>query len=682
MKTQPALIPYSPLAILILGLCLIVVVLPVLVSAKEKWDPIAAEDLAATECTSYPGSNAELLLEKQVLNSSGDNQMMHHYRRIKIYRPKGADEAGVFNIDFPTDQNVSWVAARLTKQNGSATEFSKKEFTESLAAKTDSIKVKRLTLAVPDLGAGDILEMKWSEFVSSDVSTYQWWYFQDVMPVRHFIFSIEGTVVDCRLLSFNRPPSDKKPDGPKAKGTTLEIYDIPPYVEEPAMPPTRDVRGWFLLLYTDAYMRWFTKDDVWKELSMYWEEEYRFLTKPGAPIKTKAAELVKGATTDEEKLKRLYDFVQEHVTNIDYFDSADLQAAKKKLENKDGKQEPAQTLRLQTGYSHHLNELFAALARAAGYEVRQARSASRHETLTVRHSNGWLFVHDDLVAVKIGETWRYYAPGDYYVPAGMLDKSNETATSLISDPKKIIFEQNPVSKAEKSPVVRKGRFRLDAEGNLEGEIEVSLSGHAGITRKKSWRSMQQEEIDADYRADITKRLPAAEVSDLQWENLKGNKLPLIVKYKLKIPAYADVAGSKIILPTNVFEHGAPAVFTSETRKHPIFFDHAWSESDDIEIALPEGYTLEAGSAPANVGDTAGVVGARYQLAFKPKAGKLLYKREFALGGNGVIAVQAVSYPQLKTAFDAIQRSDEHTLVVKPKPVAPEQPDAPAPPPAS
>jgi hypothetical protein len=228
--------------------------------------------------------------------------------------------------------------------------------------------------------------------------------------------------------------------------------------------------------------------------------------------------------------------------------------------------------------------------------------------------------------------------------------------------------------------MRKGRFKLDLEGNLEGDVEVSMDGHSGITRKKTWRSKQQQEIDEDYRAGITKRLPAAEISGLKWENLSGNKLPLIVRYHITIPAYADVAGTKVILPANVFEHGAQAVFTSETRVHPIYFDHAWSEHDDIEIALPEGYALEGASAPANLGDTMGVLGVGYQVGYKPKARILIYKRDFALGGNGVIALPVSSYPKLKMVFDTIQRSDEHTFVLKPVPVA--KNDSPAIPPTS
>ena len=673
MKNLPAVLFRHWLTPLAVVLGFIFAGLPAVVSAKEKWESIPAEDMAATECKAYPGSNAEVLIEKQVLATSANDQVARHFRRIKIYSPQGAKTTDIFKIDYPTDQKVWDVGARLTKPNGSVMEFPQKEFTESLAVKVGSSKVKRLTLAIPDLGAGDILEMKWSETVDSEVSTYRWWYFQDTIPVRHFVFQVEGTQRDYRLFSFNLPNTATTPA--KGKATGLEIDNIPPFVEEPLMPPERDVRGWFVLMYTDAYLRWFTKDDIWKELSMYWEEEFRFLIKPGALIKEKATELLRGATTDDEKLQRLYDFSQKHVTNIDYFDSVELQEAQKKLDNNDGKQDPAQTLARRTGFSRHINALFASLARAAGYEVRQARSASRNVTLAVQNSNGWLFVPDDMVVVKVGEAWRYFTPGRYYVPAGMLDSSNEAAPSLLSDPKKLIFETNPVSKADKSPVQRKGRFALDAEGNLTGEVEIVMAGHPAIARKKFWRSMQQEEIDTDYRSFITKRLPAAEVSDLQWENLKGNTLPLTVKYKLKIPAYADVAGSKIIVSPNVFDHGAPAVFTTETRIHPIFFDYAWSERDDIEIALPEGFTLEAGSSPANVGDPAGVVGVRYQIGFKPKAGKLVYKREYSLGGNGAIAFQAVSYPPLKKLFDSIQRADEHTMVLKPKPVAPEVPPA-------
>ncbi len=642
---------------------LFIFALPQVALAKEKWEAIPAEDLAATECKAYPGSSAEILFDRLVLDTAGKSQNQRYYQRIKIYSAKGATEAGVLGIEYPDKHEVWGLAARVTKPAGGVIEYTKKDFTESIAVKKGSVKTNRLTIAIPDLGTGDVLEYSWTQSVDSAAGNYQWWYCQRTLPVREFVFSVESSQQDYSLLWFNMANAKIAKSG--SYEGKLVIKDLPPFEDEPHLPPERDVRGWFLVLYKNPYMRWYDKkDEFWKLLSSYYEEEFRLEIRPNGDIKAKSAELTKGLSSDEEKLKALYDFSQTSITNFDYFKNADLLVAKKKLDDKDRSQSPARTMALKTGYTDHVNQLFASLAKAAGYDVRLAWSASRYSTFNIRNPNGWLFIQDHIVVVRLGDAWRYYSPGDYYVPAGMLHQSNEEAPCLILDAKKVIFETNPTATADKSLVQRKGRFTLDSEGNLEGEVELTMSGHAGSSRKQDWADKQQEEIDTDFRAAITKQMSAAEVSDLKWENLSGNTLPLIARYKIKVPAYADLAGSKVIVAPNVFEHGATAMFTSEKRKFAIYFPYAWSEHDDIEIALPEGYTLDAGSSPANVGKTTGAVGVSYQVGFKGKSRKIVYQRDFALGANGMVAFQAQSYPALKQAFDAITRSDEHTLVLK------------------
>lgn len=630
-------------------------------AAKADWDPVTAEELAGTECKFSPGASAEMLFVRQVLDSSGDNEWTEHYRRIKIYSAKGAEEMGVMNIDYPSAQRVWNQEARVIKPDGTTTTYDKKQFTESVAAQQGSTKLKRLTLAIPALEAGDILELKWAVGVDSDAYFYNWWYAQLNLPIRRYNFQVQGSLNDYSLLWFNATNEvGKQASRQKAE---LSLSFLPPYEEEPFMPPMRDVRGWFLLLYKDRALRWYSDQDVWKSISSYYEEDFRLLTRPDGTIKAKAAELLKGVASEEEKLRVLYNFCQQKVTNLDYFDSADLQKARKRLE-KEEEQSPRETLTRGSGYSHHINELFGALLRAAGYEVALARSASRHRTLNVRNPNGWLFMNDDLIFVRSGNGWLKYAPGDHFVPAGLLDPSNELATSLVCTEDKAVFVDNGLAAADQSPVARKGRFVLDAEGNLEGTVEIAQSGHPAVKGRKRWHSRQQEEIDREYVESVTARLASAEVAGLAWESLGDNRTPLITRYQLKVPAYADVVGSKIILPMNVFQRNATAVFASEHRQHPIFFDYAWTELDDIEIVLPEGYELDAPTAPKNVGDVAGAVGATYRIAYQPKTRTLVYKRNFVLGANGNIAYQVASYPMIKRLFDSIKRSDEHTLVLR------------------
>lgn len=634
--------------------------------AKAKWDPIPAEDLAQTACKAYPEANAEVLFERIMVGTNSKNNCAAHYRRIKIYNREGAQQSGVHTIIHPKKHRVSGLYARVTKPNGQSTEYDDAAFHESVATTIEGQKQMRQALAVPDLTAGDILELAWDQEIESEAFSYYRWYCQNSLPTREFIFDVEQSVSDYDILAFNVEHAELKRIS-RSHGR-LEIRDIPPFTEEVFTPPERDARGWFALLYTSTYANWYSNADLWQALSAWHGENFRLSTRPNGPMKEKAAELIQGATDDDEKLKRLYQYCQKNIENIDYFDSAKLQAAKKKLDDSQDEPTAAKTFAKGAGYSRHVNAVFASLARAAGFDVRLVQSASRHGTLKVKNARGWAFMHDNLVAVRLGDQWRIFSPGHYYMPYGLLAYENELTPSLICDEKKPIFQETEAAPAAKSVATRIGRFTLDAEGTLEGDVEIRMGGHIGALRKTEWNDDSVEEIDTLYRAEIAANLPSAEISDLKWENLRAPEEPLIARFKLKVPGYAELAGSRLIFVPNVFEHGAQPLFIPEKRIHPIMFRHAWAEQDDITIVLPEGYMLDGATSPSNMAnpDTE-IVGVRYKLSYQGKQRTLSYKRHFAVGAKGLTILPAQSYEPLKNFFDALHVQDEHKLVIKPKP---------------
>ncbi|HVU16456.1 MAG TPA: DUF3857 domain-containing protein [Candidatus Didemnitutus sp.] len=644
---------------------------------KTSWEPIDDADLASTECKSFPGSSAEILFQRQTLEYSSGNTWTTRSIRTKIYSAKGALDVGVTNIEYPAGRSVSELVARVVKPNHTIIELGKEDFHDSVAAKVGSYKIKRKTLAVPNLESGDILDIRWT--VSEDIkeNTYVWWYCQEAVPMRDFVFTVESSPSDYKILTFNEPAAQmSKTAGYKVR---VEIKDQPPYVSEPDMPPERDVRGWLLISFDSFFLKWFSSDDIWHQLSSYYEEDFRLATKPGSDLKAKAAELVRGAKDDDEKLRRLYDFCQEKIDNYAYFDSASLQEFKEKDKKGEGP-DPKAVLRRGAGSPDQINQLFGALARAAGFEVRLGKAGSRLETLLTNNPNGWLFMRDNVVMIGAPGAWKFFAPGDYFSPFGMMDRSNEFASALICDPDKVTFADIPPAPASASLISRTGRFTVDPDGNLEGTVQISYQGHAGASRKAKWNPTEPADIDKEYIESITKNLPAAEVTELKWENLRGRTLPLKVSYKLKVPGYADLAGSKLIVVPNVFARGEPAQFTADTREHWILFPYAWSEHDDIEVTLPEGFALDAASAPSDVGSYTTTLGSHYALGYKPKARTLTYKRDFAIGANGAVAFQKPSYPKIKQLFDGVHRSDNHSIVFKY--LAPVSQPAPVPPPAT
>jgi len=643
------------------GACFLFAVSCGALGAKPTWEPIDPADLRGTECTWYPGADAEALLMRVVLvgsNSSSFDFTGEYYKRIKIYSPKGVEDMGVLSIERGSDQRVWAHAARVTKPDGTTKEYGKESFHETVEAKLGRARITRLKLAVPDLAAGDIVELKWKIQMGGGGGNYYWWYAQLDVPVRLYTFATEDLGTPYSTGWYNVKAEGKKKKS--GDGMDLVMTDLPPFKDEPSMPPERDVRGWFMIYFSYAFRGEQKDGNILKDISDYVAKEFRDRIKPDGTVKAKAAELAAGATTDDEKLRRFYEFSQKHVENFDYINSVALQAARKKLGD-ELIQSPKNTLARGTGNSSHVNDLFAALARATGYEVAEGRAASRYSTLGVKHGTGWLFLQDQMILVKVAGQWRCFAPGDYLVPYGILDYSNIGASVLVCLKDKVEWIETPVPPAAESVIERNAQLAIDVDGTLEGEVEIALNGYAGVAQKRTARGKQQEEIDTDFRETITDVLPTAEISDLTWENLTGFELPVKVRYKVKVPGYADAVGTRLVVPLDYFTHNKPAQFAADTRKFPIVFWHPYVERDNIQLTAPEGFQADAPSAPQDIIGPGGI-DCTYRVGYRRIARQIDYKRELVVCKDGNIGFRADSYGPLKRRFDAIKLSDAHTIV--------------------
>jgi hypothetical protein len=639
--------------------------------AKDKWDPVPAADLAAKESISSPGADVEILLSRQVLEADWGESTVKHYVRAKIYTQKGVEDWGRFRAEMIPIARMKWLAGRVVKTDGTSIELQKEDFHESVLLKHEDEKWKQMAFAFPNLAPGDIAECRWTEFIPAWLSGYRG-FIQEEFPVREFRITIERFPTAYWVEWQNCSGTQQDANG----GTemTLVVRNLPAFEKEDYMPPEWDFRAGLLLIPDD---RGTSKKDQWHKYSL--SKSY------GPPrriigLKQRVAKLLAGAQTDDDKLQRLYQFCQNDIGNLESSDTAEAKVAREKRskDTRDGMQWAEETLEKHLGWPLEIEYLFLRLAQEAGFEVKGARNASRSEILNVKTEKGWIFLDRLQIAVRIAGVWRYFNPGNYWVPYGMLDSTDEGVTVLLCDPDNVIFETTPVSPADKSQMVRKGRFTLDAEGTLDGEIEEAFTGHEGIALKSRNADKSADEIDREFREQLGKRLPTAVVSDLHWENLRTHEFPVGVHYRVHVPGYAEQAGKRLIVAPGYFEAGQPAQFAADQRKLPIFFPFAHEEHDDIEITLPDGFELDHPSAPVDVAAQEKTIGARYSLGYKPAHRILSYKRDFILGGNQAISFQAASYPALKKRFALLHQSDTHGLILKPAAVGGVAPPAGAP----
>ncbi len=132
------------------------------------------------------------------------------------------------------------------------------------------------------------------------------------------------------------------------------------------MPPEDEVRSWMLVYYTED--RKLTPDKYWKD---YCREQYKAFkgsTKVNGDVRKTADEITSGATNEEDKLRRLFEYCRTKIKNT----QRDVITAEERADTKQNKT-PADTISQGAGSGFDIDMAFAALASAAGFDARIAR---------------------------------------------------------------------------------------------------------------------------------------------------------------------------------------------------------------------------------------------------------------------------------------------------------------------
>ena len=178
---------------------------------------------------------------------------------------------------------------------------------------------------------------------------------------------------------------------------------------------------------------------------------------------------------------------------------------------------------------------------------------------------------------------------------------------------------------------RVGKFKLLEDGTLEGEARIEFTGHLAVDRKEynddDTPAQREQTLKTYVKSNI---LDSAEISDFTIENVTDPDKPFIYKFKVRVPGYASRTGKRLFFQPNVFERNARPVFTASTRRYDVRINHAWAESDDITIELPDGYALESPDAPVAAADSQEISSDTVKLSMTKDGKTLFYKRDFLL----------------------------------------------------
>lgn len=629
------------------------------------WRPIEPAELAQKTPRVDPAADAEAVFWDVRIEDNAQGQdiwlTMSHYIRIKIFTERGKEQFATVEIPRFGRRDIDNVAGRTIKPNGTIIELKKDAVFDRQLAQARHLKLRGKTFVLPNVEVGDIIEYQYKETRNDELASYLRLYFQrdipmwnvayHLKPLNHplFPYGMRSMAFQCQL-----PPFRKEPNG----FYMTALNDVPAFKTEPNMPPEDQLRAWVLIFYEED--KKIDPEKFWKDVGKTDFARFKPFLKVDDSVRKTATELITGASRPEDQLAALDYFCRTKIRNAS--SNSSHMTAEERRSVKENRN-PGDTLKQKAGRAMDVNYLFAALATAAGFDARMARIPDRGDVFFNPQRTTTYFIDSFSVAVKIGDRWTFFDPSTAYVASGMLRWQEEGVKALISDPKEGFFADTQYSDPQRSKRLRKGTFKLLDDGTLEGSVEFTYTGHIATRQKREWQDMTPVQQEEDWKESIQNRLSTAEIADFSVKNAADPTEPVLVSHKLTVPGYATRTGRRILFQPAFFQRNIGPRFSESQRKWPLYFDYGWAEDDEVTIDLPEGWELDQPVRPSNL--NLGQIGDYTVEVRKTVDGrKLIYRRRFDFGRNGVILFPATEYTKVKQVFDTIQEQDRYTISLK------------------
>jgi hypothetical protein len=614
----------------------------------DDWRPIEPAELSQKAPLIQKDADVEGIFWDVRLEGEGADLQEHNYIRIKIFTEKGKEKWSTVTI--PYFAKVHSIEGRTIKPDGSIVELKKDAIFDRTVMSIKKAKLKTKSFAMPAVEPGAIIEYRW---IADDWNSK--FYLQKDIPFQTLAFHIKGRTTFSRISFFNCKPVPIEREAKEF--VSFQMHNVEAAEEEPYMPPQDSVV---------PYMA-FTSLSLKESPELYWgnfgRDEYRIIEEKYKP-KGKILEITPGiigsATDPKEKIAKLLEYFRSHIKNIQDDDS---ELTEKERENALKKGGIEETLNRGMGSASDIRMLFKTMAAAAGLDARVAFVADRSQIFFKPTLTHYGFLPERAVAIKIGENWKFYDPTAMYLPIEMLPWWKEGSVAFIPDEKNSLLISTPLSPPEKSIKKRSAKLRLGEDGTIEGDVSIEYTGHTGAQKKEEDDTKSATEREENLKNIFKESISTSELSNIQVENVTSKDKPYTYKFHIKVPGYAQRTGRRLFIQPAFFQKGLSPLFPNEQRKNSVYFSYPWSESDEVDIILPEGYDLESpeGIKPISAGN----VGHHEIKLLTSNDHRLLRcTRKFFMGGESKILIPVKDYPFLKRFLDEVHQADSHTITLK------------------
>jgi uncharacterized protein DUF3857/transglutaminase superfamily protein len=628
----------------------------------QDWLPVTPEEKQIQDVPWNPGSPA---IQLYLGYYKDDNEkFISVYKRIKILREPGMKYADV-EIELRPGRTLKQLAARTIHPDGTIAEFKDKPF-EKTVFKGQGLNYTAETFTLPGVTIGSIVEYRYVVSLPPKVVDQI-----SLWPVQQELFTLKE---DLRFRAYQglvEVPTERKrssqrsqvsytyvnqldpriPEKKKDNLMELELSNVPPFETEEYMPPEDDYKPGVFFYYGGRETA--SPDTFWDEWAKTeWEYEQKFIG-DYKEVRERAARVIGNETDPQQKLRKLYAAAHQ-IRNLSY--ERERTDQERKREDLKSNRTAVDVLSHGYGSSSDINHLFVAMARAAGFEADVLQVSDRAQRSFNKMVLSLAQFDADIAVVKLNGKEIFLDPGTVLCAYGMLRWQHTAAQAMKVRRTGAEFLTTP--DPQPSITRRFARVSVASDGSLQGEVNVEMSGQEALehrlealqTDDAGRRKRLEEEVQSWLPADANVKMQ----DSAGWDTADQ---PLTARFGVAVPSFASAAGKRLIVPSVLFTTLQKNTFTREARRYPIMFSFPFSDTDEIVLKLPAGYSIEV--LPYH--RKAGLPYADYELSNSLDKGDLAIQRSLRFDG---VNFPPEAYSTLKGFFNIVLAGDSSQAVLQ------------------
>jgi hypothetical protein len=471
------------------------------------------------------------------------------------------------------------------------------------------------------------------------------------VPFRQFLGF--GFVPSLRLNWVHNLPSNARVM--KADNmVVVEMENIPPFLTEDFMTPEESEQMSVRFYYCDGDI--VSPEDYWNRECGNWQKGMEKFVGDSRKIASETRWLLTGLEDPLEKLAKIYERVQK-IRNLSYEER--MTSKQKKAQKIKDNRNAEDVLQRGYGLRSDITRLFVAMARAAGIEAWVVRVATRDDKFfSDRLFNLYDQLDSEMVEVNCSGQTLFLDPSTPFCPFGLVHWSRSDTTALRPSESPPAFFRTPPSSPDMGLIRREFDLRLDSEGNLMGDVNLTFGRQEALTRRLKHILSDEVEIRKDLEEEFLGLLPAgAKVSLLGLDNMATSAPEILARFEVTIPGIGTTAGSRLLLPISPLQGLRRHPFRHNERRYPVYFSHPFAESCEIVITLPAGMTLASSPPPQAIQGKY----EEFSLACVPEGeNKLRIRRDLSIKRN---FYPVADYVFIKSFYDQVRAWDEQQIVL-------------------